>query len=107
MKTESTSPPNHQTEGTVTRVQIGARMEKRLVQVLKGLAEFKEMTLGELLEEIVLHSFEPVPGQEGQHSASPHSVRSLQAITDLKKVYGLEYGKHDNYSFVDSDPRPE
>jgi hypothetical protein len=93
--------------GTIERVQIGARMEKRMVQVLKGLAEFKDMTLGELLEEIVLHSFEPVPGQEGQQCASPHSVKSLQAITDLKKVYGMDYGKHDSYEFVDSNPQPD
>ena len=66
----------------VERVQLGVRIEKRMAKVLKGLAEFQGETLGELLEEIVLHSFEPVPGHEGQQCASPHSKRSLQAIAD-------------------------
>ncbi|MBC7805697.1 MAG: hypothetical protein H7145_06050 [Akkermansiaceae bacterium] len=107
MITDLTSPPSARIGGTVERVQIGARMEKRMVQVLKGLAEFKDMTLGELLEEIVLHSFEPVPGHEGQQCASPHSARSLQAIADLKKVYGMEHGKHDSYDFTCDNPQPE
>ena len=85
----------------VERVQVGARIEKRMVQVLKGLAEFKGFTLGELIEEIVLHSFEPVPGQEGQQCASPHSQRSLQAIAGLKKVYGMDYDTHSSYHFQD------
>jgi len=76
------------------RVQLGVRMEARLVKVLKGLAEFNDETLGELLEKIVLHSFEPVEGQEGEASASPHSRAALQAITDLKRVYGLDYPTH-------------
>jgi hypothetical protein len=76
------------------RVQLGVRMESRLVKVLKGLAEFNDETLGELLEKIVLHSFEPVAGQEGEASASPHGRAALQAITDLKKVYGLDYQTH-------------
>ncbi|MBC8139766.1 MAG: hypothetical protein H8F28_28115 [Fibrella sp.] len=92
---------------SVERVQIGARMEKRMVQVLKGLAEFKEMTLGELLEETVLHSFEAVPGHEGQQCASPHSVKSLRAIADLKKVYGMDYDTHASYDFKDEEPQSE
>ena len=42
----------------VERVQTGVRMEKRLLKVLKAVAELKEMTLGDLLEGIVLHAFE-------------------------------------------------
>ena len=86
----------------VERVQLGVRMEKRMVQVLKGLAEFKNMTLGQLLEEIVLHSFEPVPGQEGQMSASPHSKKSLLAIADFKRIYGMDYDHHASYQFEDN-----
>jgi hypothetical protein len=78
----------------VERVQLGVRMEARLVKVLKGLAEFNDETLGELLEKIVLHSFEPVPGDEGESSASPHGKAQLKAIEDLKKVYGLDYETH-------------
>ncbi len=78
----------------IERVQLGVRMETRLVKVLKGLAEFNNETLGELLEKIVLHSFEPVPGDEGESCASPHSKAELKAIEDLKRVYGLDYQAH-------------
>ena len=64
----------------VERVQTGVRMEKRLVKVLKGLAEYHDMTLGDLLEGIVLHAFE---------SKAPFGKESLQKISELKKVYGL------------------
>jgi hypothetical protein len=76
------------------RVQLGVRMEKSMVKVLKGLAEFNGETLGELLEKIVLHSFEPVPGQEGEASASPHGKKALAAIADLKRIYGMDHEVH-------------
>ncbi|MDP9237958.1 MAG: hypothetical protein M3P30_11285 [Chloroflexota bacterium] len=79
---------------TVERVQLGVRMEKHMVKVLKGLAEFDGITLGQLLEKIVLHSFEPVPGQEGEMSASPHGKKALTAIADLKRIYGMDYDMH-------------
>jgi hypothetical protein len=41
-----------------------------------------------------LHSFEPVPGDEGESCASPHSKAELKAIEDLKRVYGLDYHAH-------------
>jgi len=85
---------------TVERVQLGVRMEKSLVKVLKGLAEFNDETLGELLERIVLHSFEPVPGDEGESSASPHGKRQLAAVTELKKVYGLTDDVHATRSYA-------
>jgi hypothetical protein len=47
--------------------------------------------LRELLEKIVLHSFEAVPGDEGESCASPHGKAALTAIGDLKRVYGLDY----------------
>jgi hypothetical protein len=78
----------------VERVQLGVRMESSMVKVLKGLAEFEDVTLGELLEKIVLHYFEPVVGQEGEMSASPHSKRALAAIEDLKRVYGMDLESH-------------
>jgi hypothetical protein len=88
----------------VERVQLGVRMETRLVKVLKGLAEFNDETLGELLEKIVLHSFEPVPGDEGESCASPHSKAGLKAIEDLKKVYGLDYETHSARDFPKARP---
>jgi hypothetical protein len=91
----------------VERVQLGVRMERKMVKVLKGLAEFEGITLGQLLEKIVIHSFEPVPGQEGEMSASPHGKKALVALADLKRVYGFDYDTHATRTFaVDSDEVP-
>jgi hypothetical protein len=87
----------------VERVQLGVRMEKHMVQVLKGLAEFKGITLGELLEKIVVHSFEPVEGEEGEASASPHSKADLKAIAQLRQVYGMHYEVHATRQFERDD----
>ena len=65
------------------RVQTGIRMEKRLLKVLKGLAEYLDMSLGDLLEGVVLHAFE---------GKAPFSKETLAKIAELKKVYGLELG---------------
>jgi len=65
----------------VERVQTGVRMEKRIIKVLKGFAEYHDMTLGDLLEGIVLHAFE---------GKAPFSQESLARIRDLKKFYGLD-----------------
>lgn len=75
----------------VERVQLGVRMERAMVKVLKGLAEFEGVTLGQLLEKIVLHSFEPVPGEEGEMSWSPHGKHALAAIVGLKRIYGMDH----------------
>jgi hypothetical protein len=65
----------------IERVQTGVRMEKRLLKVLKGFAEYRDMTLGDLLEGIVLHAFD---------GKCPFSDDSLRRIKDLKKFYGLD-----------------
>lgn len=65
----------------VERVQTGLRIEKRILKVLKGLAEFHDMSLGDLLEGIVLHAFD---------GKAPFGDASLRCIADLKRVYGLE-----------------
>lgn len=67
----------------VERVQTGVRMEKRMVKVLKALAEYLDLSLGDLLEGIVLHAFE---------NKSPFSEQTLQRIAQLKEIYGLNYG---------------
>ncbi len=85
----------------IERVQLGVRMEKRMVKVLKGLAEFEGITLGQLLEKIVLHSFEPLAGEEGEWAASPHSKGALAAIVDLKRVYGMDYETHATRQFAE------
>lgn len=78
----------------VDRVQIGVRMERSMVKVLKALAELEGLTLGQLLEKIVLHSFEPVQGREGEMAASPHGKDALQAIADFKRIYGMSLDSH-------------
>lgn len=65
----------------VERVQTGVRIEKRLLKVLKAFAEYHDMTLGDLLEGIVLHSFD---------GKTPFSPASLERIRELKKFYELE-----------------
>ena len=65
----------------VERVQTGVRMEKRILKVLKGFAEYHDMTLGDVLEGIVLHAFD---------GKSPFSPASLARIRELKKFYGLD-----------------
>jgi hypothetical protein len=65
----------------VERVQTGVRMEKRLLKVLKAFAELKDLTLGDLLEGIVLHAFE---------GKAPFSAESLKQIAELKRIYGLD-----------------
>jgi hypothetical protein len=65
----------------VARVQTGVRLEKRLLKVLKGLAEYHDMTLGDLLEGIVLHAFD---------GKAPFSPATLQRVRELKRFYGLD-----------------
>jgi hypothetical protein len=72
----------------VERVQTGVRMEKRLLKVLKGFAELKDITLGDLLEGIVLHAFE---------GKTPFGKESLAQIAELKKIYGLTLHASDSH----------
>ena len=65
----------------VERVQTGVRIEKRLLKVLKGLAELKDLSLGDLLEGICLHAFE---------GKAPFTKETLEQIAHLKKIYGLD-----------------
>lgn len=76
----------------VERIQTGVRMEKRLVKVLKGLAEYHDMTLGDLLEGIVLHAFE---------GKAPFKRESLQKIAELKKVYGLDLDARASHRLIE------
>jgi hypothetical protein len=87
----------------IERVQLGVRMERNMVKVLKGLAEFENISLGQLLEKIVLHSFEPYPGEVGEWSASPHSKRQLEAVADLRRVYGMDLDVHADREFQDHE----
>ena len=79
-KTTKTSAPSSE-RILVERVQTGVRLEKRLLKVLKGLAEYHDLTLGDLLEGIVLHAF------DGRH---PFSAETRRRIADLKRIYKLD-----------------
>ena len=68
----------------IERVQTGVRMEKRLVKVLKATAEYLDMSLGDLLEGIVLHAF------EGKTPAFSDATQAK--IAALKEVYDLDLG---------------
>jgi hypothetical protein len=65
----------------VERVQTGVRMEKRLVKVLKALAELHDISLGDLLEGIVLHAFD---------GKLPFGEEARRRIAELKRVYDLD-----------------
>jgi hypothetical protein len=73
----------------ITRIQTGVRLEKCLLKVLKALAELKDMTLGDLLEGIVLHSFE---------GKAPFSPATLDQIAQLRKLYGLNLRATDSHN---------
>ena len=73
---------------TVERVQTGVRMERRMVKVLKGLAEYLDISLGDLLEGIVLHAFE---------QKVPFSDATLVVVGRLKEVYGLDLTAADSH----------
>jgi hypothetical protein len=77
-----------ETRITVARVQTGIRLEKRLLKVLKALAEYRDMTLGDLVEGIVLHSFE---------GKVPFEKPTLKHIEDLKRIYGLTLTASDSH----------
>ena len=75
-------PPDPQkTVHVIERVQTGVRIEKRLLKVLKALAEYHDISLGDLLEGIVLHAFD---------GKSPFGKDSLSRIADLKRIYHLD-----------------
>ena len=78
---------------TVERAQTGVRMEKRLIKVLKGLAEYHDISLGDLLEGIVLHAFE---------GKAPFGRQSRSKINELKKIYGLDLTAKDSHKLVES-----
>jgi hypothetical protein len=81
----------------IERVQTGVRLEKRTLKVLKALAEYLDMSLGDLLEGIVLHAFD---------GKAPFSERTIGQITQLKAVYGLELTSEDSHTLVEDDGRP-
>ena len=76
----------------IKRTQTGVRIESSLLKVLKGLAEYTDLSLGDLLEGIVLHAFE---------GRAPFSAETQQVIDQLKVVYGCELSASDSHKLVE------
>lgn len=91
----ATTPADDDSRRVVERTQTGVRLEKRLVKVLKALAEVHDMSLGDLLEGIVLHVFE---------GKAPFGPESLAKIAALKEVYGLDLDAADSHRLQESMP---
>ena len=78
----------------VQRTQTGVRIESSLLKVLKGLAEYLDMSMGDLLEGIVLHAFE---------GKAPFEAGTLEAIERLKVVYGCELTAADSHRLQEGE----
>jgi len=76
----------------VTRTQTGVRIETSLLKVLKALAEYADLSLGDLLEGIVLHSFE---------GKAPFSTETQGVIEKLKSVYGCDLSAADSHMLAE------
>ncbi len=81
----------------IERVQTGVRLEKRLLKVLKGLAEHLDMSLGDLIEGMALHSFEGKP---------PFSEETRRKIAQLKDVYDFDWTAEDSHRMKDETADP-
>jgi hypothetical protein len=80
----------------VQRVQTGVRIEKRLLKVLKAFADYHDLTLGDLIEGIVLHAFD---------GKRPFQRTSLQQIRELKKFYGLDLDSSASHRLTEARAR--
>ena len=79
---------------TITRTQTGVRLETSLLKVLKGIAEYADLSLGDLLEGIVLHAFE---------GKAPFSPETRKVIDQLKSVYGCNLTAADSHQLAESE----
>jgi hypothetical protein len=77
----------------IERVQTGVRIEKRLLKVLKALAELKDLSLGDLLEGICLHALDGKP---------PFEKETLKQIKELRRIYGLSLGAADSHKLKEA-----
>ncbi len=81
---------------TIERVQTGVRLEKRLLKVLKGLAEHLDLSLGDLIEGLVLHGFENKPA---------FSEETRRKIEQLKSVYDCDLTAEDSHQLQETKER--
>jgi hypothetical protein len=89
MTTFLTSDKKH----LIQRVQTGVRMEKRILKVLKAFAEYHDLTLGDLLEGIVLHAFD---------GKCPFGPASLERLQQLKSFYGLDLDSRASHGLTEA-----
>ena len=80
----------------IERVQTGVRIEKRLLKVLKALAELNDLSLGDLLEGIVLHTFE---------GKTPFSRETLAKIAELNKIYRMTLRASDSHRLTEKSKK--
>lgn len=85
----------------IERVDVPVRLEKRLAALLYDLAEYKRLSVNSCLEEILLHTNEPL----GDGVASPHTKGQLRYIQELKKKHGIDYDSHGSYRFVEREKK--
>lgn len=81
--------------GLVERVQTGVRIEKRILKVMKALAEYHDLKLGDLIEGIVLHAFE---------GKCAFGAESVKLIDGLKNIYHLDLDSSDSHKLIERQP---
>ncbi len=95
MSNTTKASPANKDKIPIQRVQTGARIEKRMLKGLKALAEYFDISLGDLLEGVVLHAFEGKSAFTG--------AETLQRIADLKKIYGVDYDSSASHHFIEQN----
>ena len=75
----------------MSREQLGVQMERRMAKVLRALAEYLDLTFGDILDAIVLYALENKP---------PFSSTTLEQIAQLKEIYGMDYGPQAGHRLV-------
>jgi hypothetical protein len=78
----------------VERVQLGVRMEKRLVKVLKAIAEYYDLSLGDLMEGIILHSM------EGKRTFNEDSIKRIE---QFKQIYSMDYDSSAAHNLIEEE----
>jgi predicted DNA-binding ribbon-helix-helix protein len=97
-RTQSTKPKHAASQYVIERIQTGVRMEKRLLKVLKALAEYHDLSLGDLLEGIVLHAFD---------GKLPFDEASRKTIAEFKRIYHLNLDSKASHKLQEGTDAPE
>ncbi|MGH7741344.1 MAG: hypothetical protein ACRENS_04910 [Candidatus Eiseniibacteriota bacterium] len=68
-----------------------------MLKVLKAIAEYHEMSLGDLIEGIVLHAFDGKPA---------FGAAGLARIREFRRIYGLKFDATHSHRLVERPARP-